>query len=417
MSQILNQILVLKMQAAYTIYTVLGIAWGDEGKGKIVDSLVQKESGISVTQSTLSNAKNYSYDKDPTDLSSNSILCARFNGGSNAGHMVRIEATETQPEIKIPTRQIPSGIITPGIVCMIGPSSLVNISQLIDEIKSLEEIGIVDIRKRLLISDLATIVTTKHIESDIKSEVELKKTNKAIGTTSNGIGPASASRMARTATLVRDHESELQSLCTIINCVEFFKRHHQIPIKIILEGAQSTELDIYNSNYPYVTSSTTNHWSIYNLGICPNVEKNILICVTKAYETYVGDVKFQPDDEVYAKIVTEGKEFGTVTGRRRQVNAFDYERVFHTICRNCPNNSDPILIINKGDVLKLVAEKYPQLNPFLLRKNDQISEFISFDSMKEFLIEYFVDHGLKSENIIFSNTPYSDIDMWSNIKN
>ena len=398
------------MQSSHTIYTILGIIFGDEGKGKIVHSLTQSLARIKVTSEILSNVLNYSSNVNISQPKPNSILCVRYCGGSNAGHTICIEGVG-----KIFTRQIPTGILTPNVLCMIGPASLVNLSYLKEEIKSLEAIGITDIKNRLLISHTATVVTDEHIKRDIESEAQLKIIGKSIGTTCNGIGPASSDKALRTAKIVRDFE-EFKSICTVIDTEEFFYHNRATPMQIIFEGAQSTELNIHGKNYPYVTSSITGHESIYSTGVYQNVKENRVIYVVKAYETYIGAGIFQPRGEVFEKIAADGLEFGTVTGDPRQVAPFDIDRVSRSILRNCPKDASPVLIINKGDVLETVAKKYPHLNPFLIKVSNQILEFDNFNLMKKYLEESFIKIGIALTNIVFTSTPYSDLDIWNSIK-
>lgn len=309
------------------VIAVLGAQWGDEGKGKVVDV-----------------------------LASDADIVARFSGGNNAGHTVITE----QGEFKF--HLMPSGIIWPHTLNVIGNGVVIDPDVLLDEIAGLEDRG-VSVEGRLTISERSHLVMPYHIILDELSEKA--KGRNAIGTTGRGIGPAyvdKASRIGIRATELLDIESLFPRLEDVVN-------HHNailtqvygaepVPIygvfdkcklwsehlakyigpvehiifdsvnsrrKIIIEGAQGALLDLDHGTYPFVTSShPTIGGAMTGLGLLPG-QINSVLGVFKAYSTRVGGGPFVTElhGSTGDEIRDRAKEFGTTTGRPRRVGWFD----------------------------------------------------------------------------------------------
>ncbi|MCT7554188.1 adenylosuccinate synthase [Arcobacter lacus] len=301
---------------------IVGIQWGDEGKGKIVDMLAQK------------------YD----------MVC-RSQGGHNAGHTIWVDG------VRYALQLIPSGILNPKAINVIGNGVVVSPLNIIKEMSQFT-----NLEGRLFISDKAHLNLPFHALID--QAKERLKGDKAIGTTGKGIGPTYAEKVSRTGFRMGELLNPVK-LCDDI--LEYFKQNRSIfdvldiqtPNKdellvelgeykeklsafitnttnlvwkaidenkrILLEGAQGTMLDIDHGTYPYVTSSSTvSAGSCTGLGINPK-DIGIITGIVKAYCTRVGNGPFPTEDFTEAgKIIGEvGKEFGTVTGRKRRCGWFD----------------------------------------------------------------------------------------------
>lgn len=301
---------------------VVGVQWGDEGKGKIVDML----------------AANYD------------MVC-RSQGGHNAGHTIWVDG------IRYALHLMPSGILHSGTINVIGNGVVVNPEVLIAEMAQFD-----DVKGRLFISDKAHLNLPHH--SEIDKAKERLKGEKAIGTTGKGIGPTYADKVSRTGHRVSEL-AEPERLCEAI-MIDFennksvydalgistpnekqlladLKRYKEVlaPFitnttnlvwkaldegkKVLLEGAQGTLLDIDHGTYPYVTSSNT-----ITAGACTGLgvnQKEIgdVIGIIKAYSTRVGYGPFPTEDmgSDGDRLCDVGKEFGTTTGRRRRCGWFD----------------------------------------------------------------------------------------------
>ncbi|MCG3674455.1 adenylosuccinate synthase [Aliarcobacter butzleri] len=301
---------------------IVGIQWGDEGKGKIVDMLAQK------------------YD----------MVC-RSQGGHNAGHTIWVDG------VRYALQLIPSGILNPKAVNVIGNGVVVSPLNIIKEMSQFSSL-----EGRLYISDKAHLNLPFHALID--QAKERLKGDKAIGTTGKGIGPTYAEKVSRTGFRMGELLNPIK-LCDDI--LEYFKQNRSIfdvldistPNKdellaelneykeklspfitnttnlvwkaidenkrILLEGAQGTMLDIDHGTYPYVTSSSTvSAGSCTGLGINPK-DIGVITGIVKAYCTRVGNGPFPTEDFTEAgKTIGEvGKEFGTVTGRKRRCGWFD----------------------------------------------------------------------------------------------
>ncbi len=322
---------------------VVGLQFGDEGKGKIIDALAAED-----YRQRMGTAKNLVKDYIKYDY------CVRYNGGPNAGHTIYHAGK------KFVTHQIPSGIIygIPSIVC---DNCFVDINKLIGEIKYLNGLG-VETAGLITLSTKCNIITAEHIAEDSKDT--------AIGTTKSGIGQCAAAKYARTGIRICDiDQSELKAhgvtIADPLNIfMDFYMANGRHP-RFLVEGAQAFKLDITHGTYPYVTSSHCLVSDCFNTGInfSPtdtngNTYEMQVWGVCKAYETYVGAMKFQPeDDPVLEKIQEIGREFGATTGRKRQCNYFDIT----SIIRAGFANQISRLVINKLDILD-----HPDIKKFVI---------------------------------------------------
>jgi len=306
---------------------LLGLQWGDEGKGKIVDVLTPN------------------YD-----------IIARFQGGPNAGHTLEFEG------IKHVLHTIPSGIFRSNVINVIGNGVVIDPIILKKEIDALAPYQI-NIKEKLLISRKAHIILPTHRLLDLASETSKGKAK--IGSTLKGIGPCYMDKTGRNGlrigdlekdnfleeyrSLVEKHlslinyygveiEFDLPSLekefssaidylktLSFIDSEDFFYHSQKQGKKILAEGAQGSMLDIDFGTYPFVTSSnTTASGACTGLGIAPNQIKNVM-GVFKAYTTRVGSGAFPTElfDEIGEKIGQIGREVGATTGRKRRCGWLD----------------------------------------------------------------------------------------------
>ncbi len=299
---------------------VLGAQWGDEGKGRIVDY-----------------------------LSRGANVVARFGGGSNAGHTVRVGDKTYKLRI------VPSGVVAGVEHCIIGPGTVVSPGGLVAELDTLEFNGVDT--SRVWVSDLAHLILPYHIEQDRTAERE--RGEDALGTTGNGIGPAYIDRVARTgiragdladirrarqmlftrtqsiraqgiaidldavaADLGAQAERLVPHLCDSVSLI-----HDQLAQgkRLVAEGAQGSLLDVTFGTYPYVTSSVTiAGGALSGLGFGPKDVEHV-IGVVKAYQTRVGGGPFptELEDEHGEELRKRGAEFGVVTGRPRRCGWLD----------------------------------------------------------------------------------------------
>lgn len=286
---------------------IVGIQWGDEGKGRIVDL--------------------YAQDYD---------VVARFGGGDNAGHQIKVGDTE------IALRIVPSGVLNSAVELFIGGGTVISLGGLLDEFDRLTHLGI-DI-SRIKISDRAHVVMPYHAEADRADE--LARGTAAIGTTGRGIGPAYIDKVGRRGILFGDladdariaarlalHPELLAQTCAaaarlrghIVDGVAYLHERLESGKRILIEGAQGSLLDVGYGTYPYVTSShTIAGGACIGLGLGPTAIGRV-IGVAKAYCTRVGAGPFPSEllDERGERLRRAGGEFGTVTGRSRRCGWFD----------------------------------------------------------------------------------------------
>src|SRR2546425_733201 len=306
-----------------TNIAVLGAQWGDEGKGKIVDMLTPHFSAV-----------------------------ARYQGGHNAGHTVFVKGT------KFVLHLIPSGILHPGVTCIIGNGVVVDPQALFKEVDDLARMG-VDVNGRLLISEKAHLILPYHRELDVLSEA--RRGERKIGTTSRGIGPAYEDKIARRGIRVGDladpagleHEVRanvdarnrlvqdttmdaaevLADLAKHAARLEPWVRDVSLMLhgamrkgeSILFEGAQGTLLDIDHGTYPYVTSSNASIGGVSTgLGVPPKAIGAVL-GVVKAYTTRVGEGPFPTEltGDMGNLLRDSGNEYGAVTGRPRRCGWYD----------------------------------------------------------------------------------------------
>ncbi len=306
---------------------LIGGQWGDEGKGKIVDVLTEQAGWI-----------------------------ARFQGGNNAGHTVKVG------EHKYVLHLIPSGILRPGKTCILGNGCVIDPAGFLKELDEVRAGGI-DTDGRLWISDRAQLAMPYHKAQDGARETSDKADLVKIGTTRRGIGPAYADKMFRTGLragdlLEADFEERLrvntrehnrllecqdrEVLDTEAVVAEVMAAAERIrPMvtdttlllnqavlkgeKVLFEGAQGTMLDIDHGSYPFVTSSnTTSGGATTGTGVPPNRIDDV-IGVVKAYTTRVGEGPFPTElrDGLGAEMARVGDEFGATTGRPRRCGWFD----------------------------------------------------------------------------------------------
>ncbi|HNM31446.1 MAG TPA: adenylosuccinate synthase [Chitinophagales bacterium] len=333
---------------------ILGLQWGDEGKGKIVDYLADK------------------YD-----------IIARFQGGPNAGHTLVIDGQ------KHVLHTIPSGIFRSGKINYIGNGVVIDPITLVKEIEGLTAIGI-PVQERLIISKRANLILPTHKILDAASEAS-KGTSK-IGSTLKGIGPTYMDKTGRNGLRIGDileedfivkyellkakhlqllqiynHDYELQEMedawfeaidklkeLKQVESVYFINESLKKGKKILAEGAQGSMLDIDFGTYPFVTSSNTISAAVCTgLGISP---KHIgeVIGITKAYCTRVGGGPFpsELEGETGEKLRKEGGEFGATTGRPRRCGWIDLPALNYA----CIINGVTKLIITKADILNAFDE-------------------------------------------------------------
>ncbi|MBP7357772.1 MAG: adenylosuccinate synthase [Prevotella sp.] len=327
---------------------LLGLQWGDEGKGKVVDVLTPK------------------YD-----------VVARFQGGPNAGHTLEFEGQ------KYVLRSIPSGIFQGGKVNIIGNGVVLAPDLFMDEAKDLEKSGH-DLKGRLHISKKAHLIMPTHRILD--AAYEAAKGKNKVGTTGKGIGPTYTDKVSRNGLRVGDilenfeekyaaHKARHDKMLKALNYdyditeverkwmegIEYIKQFHIVDSEheinnilrsgkdILCEGAQGTMLDVDFGSYPFVTSSNTIcAGACIGLGIGPNKIGEVY-GIMKAYCTRVGAGPFPTElfDETGAKIRDLGHEYGAVTGRERRCGWIDLVALRYSIMVNGVTQ----LIMMKSDVL------------------------------------------------------------------
>jgi adenylosuccinate synthase len=314
---------------------VVGSQWGDEGKGKIVDWLSERAD-----------------------------IVVRFQGGHNAGHTLVIDGVSYKLSL------LPSGVVRPGKLALIGNGVVVDPYALIDEIERIRALGVEVSPENLRVADNAPLILSLHRDLDAFRETSNSGTK--IGTTRRGIGPAYEDKVARRAIRVvdlldrdalrgkverlLDHHNALRrglgqdeiavatlydELASIAPKIEPYidivwrvlDEGRKAGRRILFEGAQGALLDIDHGTYPYVTSSNTvSGQAAAGSGIGPGAVGYVL-GITKAYTTRVGEGPFPTEDkgEIGDFLGTRGHEFGTVTGRKRRCGWFDAVLVGQTV--------------------------------------------------------------------------------------
>jgi len=307
---------------------VIGLQWGDEGKGKVVDILAE-----------------------------DSDIVVRYNGGSNAGHTVVVD------NVKFALHLLPSGAVRPQTICVITNAVVVDPEVLIGEIDALAQKGIT-LKNRLFISENAHLVLDYHKKEDQLQEESLGK--KKIGTTIRGIGPCNADKMGRSCCIrmsdlrdLNELESKLRTIVEYknkffvsvfnagpIDAGAIFEKCKSFAVKllpftldtteylhdclvqgksILFEGAQGTMLDIDHGTFPFVTSANVSGLGMPAGSGVPAKMVDEFIGVAKCYTTRVGAGPFptELDNEIGQLIRDRGHEYGTTTGRPRRCGWFD----------------------------------------------------------------------------------------------
>ena len=307
-----------------TNIAVLGAQWGDEGKGKIVDMLTPHFATV-----------------------------ARYQGGHNAGHTVYVQGK------KFVLHLIPSGILHPGVTCVIGNGVVIDPQALFKEVDELGRMGI-DVDGRLLISEKAHVILPYHRELDVLSEA--RRGERKIGTTSRGIGPAYEDKIGRRGIRICDLLGDREALAgevrenvsarnrmIIDSTLDWKPLFDQVVAQgermrpwvgdvslhiaetmkqgksVMFEGAQATLLDIDHGTYPFVTSSNASIGGVCTgLGVPPKAIGGVL-GVAKAYTTRVGEgpLPTELSGELADRLREGGQEYGASTGRPRRCGWYD----------------------------------------------------------------------------------------------
>jgi adenylosuccinate synthase len=335
---------------------IVGLQWGDEGKGKATDFLAGQVSWV-----------------------------VRYQGGDNAGHTIVLGSEVFKLHL------VPSGVLYPHIVPLIGPGVVVNPATLIGELDGLTARGVDTSRVR--VSHACHVIMPYHVAEDRASEARLGKDG--IGTTSRGIGPAYADRASRVGLrmedlldeatlrrklgrLVPDKNAWLAQLGDkgrpfavealvetalswgvrlrgqIADTTTLVQDALRAGDHVLLEGAQGTLLDLDHGSYPFVTSSNPVAGGACTGGGVGPLQVSAVIGIMKAYTTRVGAGPYPTEllDEVGEGIATRGHEFGTTTGRRRRVGWFDAVPLRYAV----DVNSVSSIILNKLDILSGMDE-------------------------------------------------------------
>ncbi|KAI5919038.1 Adenylosuccinate synthetase [Camillea tinctor] len=306
---------------------ILGSQWGDEGKGKLTDILVNENKPQ---------------------------LCARAAGGHNAGHSIVANGVSYSFHL------LPSGLISPNCTNLIGSGVVFHVPSFFSELAELSAKGLTGVNDRILVSDRCQVNLDLHAAVDGLEEIELGE--RKIGTTGRGIGPSYSTKATRSGIRIHDvfneqiFESKLRQLASgykkrfgdllqydvedeiqrfreyrpklapyCIDAVQFMKNAQDRNYRILIEGANAAMLDIDYGTYPYVTSSNTGLGGIFT-GLAINPRKiEQVIGVVKAYTTRVGEGIFKTEDlgETGAKLQEIGREWGVSTGRKRRCGWLD----------------------------------------------------------------------------------------------
>lgn len=317
---------------------VLGLQWGDEGKGKVVDVLA---AGYPVV--------------------------ARFQGGPNAGHTLYYQGK------KIVLHQVPSGIFHPGVLCAIGVGVALDPEVFLREVEGLRALGIVP-EERLFLSEDAHLILPVHRWVEVVSQEGDK-----IGTTRRGIGPAYADRYARRGLPLRaikesNFERQVLGLTAYHAArfpdqpppevsedfwrgIELLRRLPRVRLAewlpkfpaVLAEGSQGTLLDVFAGTYPYVTASHTTIAGVLAGLLVPAQAIRTVIGITKAYTTRVGEGPFptELDGDLAAWLQEKGGERGSTTGRLRRCGWLDLVALRYAI----QINGVTALALTKADVL------------------------------------------------------------------
>ncbi|MFP4145915.1 MAG: adenylosuccinate synthase [Phycisphaeraceae bacterium] len=328
--------------------TIVGLQWGDEGKGKVVDLFAGASGGFD--------------------------LVVRYNGGANAGHSVQVG------DQRYALHLIPSGILSPDKLNLLGNGVVIDLEQLVKEVKGLKDRGI-DVEKNLRVSDRAHLVLPYHKQQDALLEQALAQAageQSAIGTTGRGIGPCYADKalrstairvgdlldeprlrekLARIVTIKNIQLAALAHSChepyepfdaeelfeqvtaqgrqireQICDTADLLHRSMSDGKRILFEGANATLLDIDHGTYPFVTSSNCSSLGAHTGSGVPGHAVRHVIGIVKAYQTRVGGGPMPTElhDETGQRIRDRGREYGTTTGRPRRCGWLDLVALKYT---------------------------------------------------------------------------------------
>ena len=394
---------------------ILGLQWGDEGKGKIVDN-----------------------------LSENTDVVCRFQGGHNAGHTIKVNGEKTVLHL------IPSGILHKNAKCLIGNGVVLALDALDKEIENLKQRGI-EFNNRFFVSSACSLILPTHISID-----QTRDKKESIGTTGRGIGPAYEDKVGRRAIrfgdigdnkllrkkvelLVDYHNRLLKDLYKdsphdVDEVYDYVMKYKHLydeycvdsqdqmyewvenKKSILFEGAQGTLLDIDHGTYPYVTSSSTTAGGVSTgLGIGPKYIDKI-IGISKAYTTRVGEGPFLTElfDEDGELLAKKGNEFGATTGRPRRCGWLDLVALKKAVFTNSVTD----LCITKLDVLDetkiiKVCIEYDNDNPVYkkfdgwLCSTEGITEYSELPEKAKAYIEY-IENFIDCSASIISTGPSRD---------
>lgn len=271
-----------------TMHTgVVGTQWGDEGKGKIIDFLAREHD-----------------------------IIIRCQGGNNAGHTIVVDGQ------RFPFHLIPSAVLYPDKVCVLGNGMVINPRVLVEELSRLE--SKVEQHAKIVISSRAHVITSQHVQEDVEN-------GKHLGTTGRGIGPAYRDKIIRAGTRMLDlqtfeeYKEEARILMPFVQDTSLFLYDAlQQGKRLLFEGAQATMLDIDHGTYPFVTSSNTGVGGFFT-GTGIFVKQLDVVGVVKAYTTRVGTGPFVTEllDSLGDSLREKGYEYGTTTGRPRRCGWLD----------------------------------------------------------------------------------------------
>jgi adenylosuccinate synthase len=310
---------------------VVGLSNGDEGKGAVAHSLASRPE----------------YN-----------LVMRVAGGMNAGHTIYHNGK------KIVTHIIPCGVLH-GKTSLIGSGCVLNERKFHEEIEGLAAQGFDT--SVIKIARNAHIITEKHLKEE---QNETK-----IGTTKQGNGPAYRDKYDRKGVRAEKVKSLEPHLVDVFD----FLHSKDVKWNVLVEGAQGFNLDIDHGNYPYVTSShTTTAGGFLNMLSARKLNK-VYGCL-KAYDTYVGSEKFQPEGDIFNEIAELGSEFGSTTGRKRQVNWLNLDAAIKASVVNEVSH----FIVSKLDILRELNKKYGSIYWKVIH-NDQILSFESETVFKDYI--------------------------------
>jgi adenylosuccinate synthase len=394
---------------------ILGLQWGDEGKGKIVDNLSEKVDAV-----------------------------CRFQGGHNAGHTIKVNGEQTVLHL------IPSGILHDNAKCLIGNGVVLALDALDKEINNLQKRGI-NFNDRFFVSSACTLILPSHISID-----KVRDKKESIGTTGRGIGPAYEDKIGRRAVRFGDladktvlkekikllvgyhnrlleelYDHEAHNIDEVFNEIIKFEHlyekycidsqdlmHKWISEKksILFEGAQGTLLDIDHGTYPYVTSSSTTAGGVSTgLGIGPKFI-NKIIGISKAYATRVGEGPFLTElfDENGELLANKGNEFGATTGRPRRCGWLDLVALKKAVFTNsvtdlCITKLDVLDEMEKINICVEYDEDKPVYKEFegWMSSTEGVTEYKNLPKNAKKYIEYIEDF-IKCSASIISTGPSRD---------